>query len=313
MKNASNECMTIVVPVFNRPVLVKRCLDSINSQTYRPLHLIVVDNASTDNTPDVLEDWKRRNERDDFQVTVLSETVKGASYARQKGLDSCPTDKVMFLDSDDAMRVDCVATVMDVWKENPDADVVAWRVARHINGKQCLTHSVKGNLLERHLVHSIFLTVGYAAKTSCLRSVGGWKGEFPVWDDLEFGTRILLSSPRVVAIKNPLVDVYPQVESITGINFSGKVGLWEKSLGGMDESILMSGRSDIARLLNIVAYRRAILAADYAKENRFDLARPLYAKALSQVSAKKKMFIRFAYHWTRLGMRGAFSIIGSFL
>ncbi len=307
------ECMSIVVPVRNRPQLILRCLDSLKSQTYRPLHVIVVDNGSSDNTLSNVKNWGDANSDDDFSIEILSDSRPGAAYARETGRKQVATDKVMFFDSDDVMRSDCVETVMDVWKEEPDLDAVTWPVAIHQDGDVRITHSAKGNMLEQHLVHAIFRTQGYAIKTAFITKAGGWLGEFPSWNDLETGARVLLASPKVRALDKVYVDVYHQKESITGESFSAKHGNWEKSLDGIDSSISRSGRKDLQRLHNIITYRRAILAAHYAKEGRKELAEPLYMQSLREIPKEKRPLIRFAYHWTRLGMRGAFSIVGSLL
>ena len=313
IENYSNESITIVVPVFNRPSLLVRCLDSLKAQTYRPLRVIVVDNASTDDTLSVAQRWRDDRSEASFHVVVLSESRSGAAYARQTGLDKVITDKVMFFDSDDVMRVTCVSEVMAAWKKIPEADMIAWPITFHRANGDYDTHSIRGNLTERHLVHGLFRTQGYAVKTSYLRRCGGWRGQFPVWNDYETGTRLILGDPDVIAISHSLVDVYPQAESITGLSFADKHGKWEKSLQAIDETISRCGHFDTARLHRIVTYRRTILAAHYAKEGHPELAMPLYRQALSEVPRTKRPLIRFAYHWTRLGMRGAFSIIGKFL
>lgn len=306
-------CMSIIVPVYNRPHLVERCLNSLKAQTYRPLHVIVVDNASTDDTVNHVKSWKNVNEDDDFSLEILSDIRHGAGYARETGLFYVDTEKVMFFDSDDSMRPYCVSAIMKMWKEHPSVDVVAWPVAFHRGSKTELSHAISGNLLEQHLVHSILRTLGYAVKTEFLRKAGGWKGEFPNWNDLETGSRILLLNPEVKAFKKPMMDVYPQSESITGLSYSSKAGKWEKSLDAIDNTIAASGRADAKRLHNIITYRRAILAAEYAKEGHMELAEALYSKALSEIDKIKRPLIRLAYHWTRCGMRGTFSIVGKFL
>lgn len=313
MEDPRESSITVVVPVYNRPELIVRCLDSLRSQTWRPLCVIVVDNGSTDNTLDTVCQWSSDNQSEEFQVQVLSEPRRGAAYARQTGLRNCITELTMFLDSDDTLRPEAIETIIKTWESNPCAEIAAWPVARHYGKKIRVSHSIGGNLLEQHLVHAIFMTVAYAAKTDFLKSAGGWRGIYLVWDDFEVGTRVLLKNPNVIALREPLVDVYPQDDSITGVNFSNKAGLWERSLSGIEKSIKKSGRRDTARLLNIVSYRRAILAADYAKEGRHDLAKPLYRQALSEVVRPKRPLISFSYHWTRLGMRGAFRIVGAFL
>ena len=305
--------MTVVVPVYNRAHLIRRCLDSIYAQTYRPLCVIVVDNASTDSTVMEVEDWARDHTDSGFSLQLLSEPRRGAAYARQTGLEHTETEKVMFFDSDDAMRPYSVSTVMETWRSRPEAQLVAWPVTIHHLGAPATTHSVSGNLLERHLVHSLLRTQGYAVKTSWLRDCGGWDGRYPVWDDLETGARLLLNTPDVLAVGRALADVYPQEQSITGTDFSSKAGLWEDALDGIDSTIEESGSCDKARLHHIISYRRAILAAHYAREGKAGLADPLYRQALSEVPKNKRPLIRFAYHWTRLGMRGAFSIIGCLL
>ena len=305
--------MTVVVPVFNRGSLICRCLDSLRDQTWRPIHIIVVDNASTDATIDRVSEWQSSNCNDMLTLDILSDSRRGAAYARQTGLENTSTDKVMFFDSDDVMRPDCVATVMKMWERCPDVDIITWPVAIHQNDLIKRTHSIKGNLLERHLVHTVLRTQGYAIKADFLRDVGGWHGIFPNWNDLETGTRVLLASPKVIALDDVYADVYHQKESITGESFSDKYGKWEISLDGIEKTIRASVRSDQQRLLNIISYRRAILAAHYAKEGHPEFAQPLYHQALKEISVLKRVFIKFAYHWTRRGMRGAFSLVGKFL
>lgn len=307
------ECMTIVVPVFNRPGLIERCLDSLRSQTYRPLHVIVVDNASTDDTFAHVKEWIALNQSEGLSVELLSEPTPGAANARQTGLQHTLTDKVMFFDSDDTLRSGCVASVMHSWDISPESDIIAWPVTIHLDGAVRKTHSIQGSLIDRHLVHSILRTQGYAVKTEFIKKAGGWKGEFSCWDDLELGMRLLMSDPKLTALSDVFVDVYHQSESITGDSFSEKAGGWETALDGIERAIRDSGRKDSRHLLNVVNYRRAILAADYAKEKHLELAMPLYQQALSATPKEKRPLIRFAYHWTKLGLRGAFSIVGKFL
>ncbi|MDE6633338.1 MAG: glycosyltransferase family 2 protein [Muribaculaceae bacterium] len=310
---SQKECMTIVVPVYNRPKLIVRCLESLKAQTYRPLHIIVVDNASTDDTMANIERWMHANADKDFSMDILSETNPGAAYARNLGLNHVATDKVMFFDSDDTMRPNCVKSIMELWRSYPDPDVIVWQVAIHQDSNVRITHSIKGCLIEQHLVHAILRTQGYAIKRDFIKKAGGWRGEFPVWNDLETGSRILLSNPKAKVLDGVYADVYHQKESITGENFSDKYGTWERSLDGIDESIRKSARNDMRRLHNVISYRRAILAAHYSKEGHPELAKPLFQQALSEVPMKKRPLIRFAYHWTKCGLRGAFSIIGKFL
>ena len=95
--------ITIVMPVRDRASVVGRTLESIERQTFRPLSVVIVDNGSTDITPEIVEKWRRRVDGDDFKVTVVTEPRPGASAARNRGLREVESEYVMFFDSDDEM------------------------------------------------------------------------------------------------------------------------------------------------------------------------------------------------------------------
>ena len=68
--------ISIIIPVFNRAGIVGRTLDSIAAQTLRPLNIILVDNNSSDNSFDVLNQWEKDNDTDDVETEepVVKET-----------------------------------------------------------------------------------------------------------------------------------------------------------------------------------------------------------------------------------------------
>ena len=128
--------ITIIVPVYNRAHLVGATLDSIAAQTLRPIHLVLVDNNSQDNTLKVLLDFKKRHQSDDFKVTVLQETRRGAAAARNCGLQEATTEWVMFFDSDDLMAPDLLESYARAVEKHSDAEVVVTRVAvKPLGGK----------------------------------------------------------------------------------------------------------------------------------------------------------------------------------
>ena len=77
--------LSVVVPVFNRAPMLKTCLESIRLQNYRPLELILVDNASEDQRLQICRDYQQQYRSEDFNIVVLQETKKGACAARNKG------------------------------------------------------------------------------------------------------------------------------------------------------------------------------------------------------------------------------------
>ncbi|MDE6039358.1 MAG: glycosyltransferase family 2 protein, partial [Paramuribaculum sp.] len=83
--------LTIVVPVRNRPQLIVRTLDSIVSQTCRDFNLIVVDDGSTDSTPEVVAAWMKANDFRLPAMQLITAQGAGAPAARNLGLEAVST------------------------------------------------------------------------------------------------------------------------------------------------------------------------------------------------------------------------------
>lgn len=312
MKNS----FSIVIPVFNRANIVCHTLDSIKAQSYRPIHLILVDNNSSDNSLDVINRWKAENESSDFKITVATESIPGAAAARNKGLECVNTALMAFFDSDDLMRPNGIETYVNAFHQNIDTDIVCSNSLYHfINAKKRLFHFRKGNLLHNHIYHATLRTQGFAVKTEYIRKCGSWDNSTMVWNDWELGIRLLLDSPKVISTNKTLVDIYMQPVSITGLDFSSKSGKWEYALDKADDAIENSNRSDKKTLHRLIDYRRIVLAAHYLKEGRKDLANQLYKSTMYRQKNdwKMRMLMPLVYRYVSLGGRGAASIIDRFL
>lgn len=299
--------LTIVIPVYNRAALVRRCLDSVSAQTLRPLHLIVVDNNSTDETPEALREWTAAHADDSLRVTLLHQPVPGAAAARALGLEAVDTPYVYFFDSDDVMRPGAVQAFMAAFGRSPGAQIVAGRLALHPVAGRIRIYGRRGrNLIVNHFHHSLLRTIAYAARTDFLREAGGWNPSLRIWDDWELGLRLLLRSPRVEWIKDVVADIYQQPGSVTGDLYSQRAEFYPAVMDAVRKSLRESSHPDRVRLLRLVHGREMMLAALYAREGRNDLAAPLRRRVLADTARDPwlRMILRGAYVWRRSGLRG---------
>src|SRR5687767_6466592 len=90
----SGPLVSVILPVYNRAGWVARAVESVFSQTYRHVELLVIDDGSTDNTREVLENFGPR-------LTILKQSHAGAEAARNLGLKEARGEFVAFIDSDD--------------------------------------------------------------------------------------------------------------------------------------------------------------------------------------------------------------------
>jgi glycosyltransferase involved in cell wall biosynthesis len=88
--------ISIIIPTHNRAYIIEKCIDSIFYQTYKNFELIIIDDNSSDNTLEVLN-----NIKDDRLKVIKIKNKNGAQAARNEGIKSASSDWICFNDSDD--------------------------------------------------------------------------------------------------------------------------------------------------------------------------------------------------------------------
>ena len=308
----------IIVPVYNRAKIVKPTLQAIAAQSFKDYALVLVDNNSTDDTLQVLEAFKR--EHSDIDVTIVQCATPGAAAARNVGFKASQSEWVMFFDSDDLMDTDLVESYMSrIDAVGGDTDLVVTRVDVHnLDGSHREYPYYESNLLVQHLFHASLATLRYIVRRDFFERAGAWNEAMLCWDDWELGFRLLLQQPRIIYMGDRVrVHVISTADSITGTDFSSRCGLWERAIDAA-EAYLRS-HSDCEeqdakhwnRLLRLLEFRRIALAAEYRREHRNDLARPLYRATMSRCRRHMVMswLYPLCYRYIARGGRGISHIV----
>ena len=92
-----NDLISIVIPIYNASKYLEKCINSVINQTYKNLEIILVNDGSIDNSLDICNDFKDKDNR----IKVISKKNEGVSKTRNIGIDKCKGKYLMFLDSDD--------------------------------------------------------------------------------------------------------------------------------------------------------------------------------------------------------------------
>ncbi len=213
--------VSVIVPTYNRANSLPRTIDSVLAQTHDDLELVVVDDASTDDTESVVKSY------DDPRVTYVAHTHnRGGSAARNTGIRATDGEYVAFLDSDDEWHPEklerqvhelqsrsqewvaayCSVEIVHEGDENP---ALAW--LRHQFGRLHETEGAEGGaeLIGDVLADDLHTSAGSTLLTerTIAERINGFDETFDRFQDPEFLIRVLREG-QLAYVDEPLVYRY---------------------------------------------------------------------------------------------------------
>ena len=108
MGGAFVNLVSVIVPVYKVEPYLEKCLDSICSQSYKNLEIILIDDGSPDNCGAICDNYAMK----DMRIKVVHKENAGLGMARNSGLEVATGKYVVFVDSDDWMEPDMVQTLI---------------------------------------------------------------------------------------------------------------------------------------------------------------------------------------------------------
>lgn len=120
---------SVIVPIYNIEKHLARCVDSILSQSFGDFELILVDDGSPDNCPDICDEYAKK----DARIKVIHKKNGGLVSARQAGIKEAVGDYVFHVDGDDAVLPDALESAYKIISET-DADIVSFSHRRFVDG-----------------------------------------------------------------------------------------------------------------------------------------------------------------------------------
>ena len=112
--------ISVIVPVYNAEKYLRRCIDSILSQTFTDFELLLIDDGSKDSSGAICDEYAAKDNR----VRVFHKENGGVSSARNLGLDNATGEWIAFVDSDDYVLPSYLATYVEISSENVDLCIV---------------------------------------------------------------------------------------------------------------------------------------------------------------------------------------------
>ena len=113
--------ISIIIPVYNQADKIRKCLNSILSQTYKNYEVIIVNDGSRDNVEKVFDEYKTKFQISSFKFQVVSQENKGAPAARNAGWRQSRGEYLFFCDADAVLAPEALATMLDALNNHPEA------------------------------------------------------------------------------------------------------------------------------------------------------------------------------------------------
>jgi glycosyltransferase involved in cell wall biosynthesis len=206
-----NSLVSVVIPTHNRAHLIIDALSSAVAQSWRPIEIIVVDDGSTDGTPDEVKRWHAAT-APEISVQVIAQRSAGGNAARNNGSSAARGDFIAFLDSDDVWHPSKLRKQMAVLRARPQF-VAVYCGIREVRAEtgDVLVDSRRsypqGELLEKLLVADVT-----APTSTCLvyraafERAGMFDTELSARQDWDLWIRLSLQG-GIGAVEEALVDM----------------------------------------------------------------------------------------------------------
>lgn len=157
----SRPLVSVITPTYNRAEIVVNAIKSVRAQTYENWEHVIVDDGSTDNTRQTIEEIK------DPRICYLYKKNGGPTKARNFGIKDARGKWIMYLDSDDTLFPGCIATMMEWLDKNPGKVFAIPRAKRvkelYENGKLIKSIDDSSDTPEDFTIHDIFMrNAGFA-------------------------------------------------------------------------------------------------------------------------------------------------------
>lgn len=123
--------VSVIIPVYNGEAYLRRCLDSVCAQTFKEIEIICVDDASTDSSWQILEEYQKADPR--FRLIGHNEN-KGVSAGRNSGLAEAQGEYIIFWDCDDFFEQDAL-DILYKKAEATQADICVCAADRYFEDK----------------------------------------------------------------------------------------------------------------------------------------------------------------------------------
>jgi glycosyltransferase involved in cell wall biosynthesis len=203
--------VSILIPSYNRADLISETFDSVMAQTYLNWECLVIDDGSTDQSVQIIEEYLQKDSRIKFFQRNLE--PKGAPTCRNIGLNHAVGDFVIYLDSDDLLAPYCLSQRVILFQQYSDCDFIVFKSLLFDNQPEDAQFvwnidTEEDDLLRFLRMDALWQTSGPIYKRDYLIQMKGFNEDLPFWQDFDLHLRCLMNNANYNKFFDLPADVY---------------------------------------------------------------------------------------------------------
>lgn len=199
--------ISVIIPVYNAGASLEKCIESVQTQSYCNIEIIIINDGSTDNSRAIAERYAMADSR----ITIINKSNEGLVLARKSGIDVAHGKYIQYLDSDDSLCDKALENLLNRAEEtNADVVVAPFYICT-----------------ENKVDKSLFFDFTYLSGIDILKAMLTWKMHWCVWskfhlrslyeyeidrpnislgEDVILSTQLLFYAKKVVSIDKEIVN-----------------------------------------------------------------------------------------------------------
>lgn len=277
--------VSVIMPCFNAEKYISESIESVLNQTYENFEIILVDDSSTDNTPNIIKKYVQKH---GDKLKYISQPNQGPSAARNNGVRNSTGDLIAFLDSDDIYVKDSLEKKIMKLKSDKeltlvysDAFIIYESELTNYHYKKIVEKFYEGYVFPQLMVNNFICTSTVMLKKEVFNSIGYFNEKIKGVEDYEFWLKISKKDFKIGLVDEPLTYYRIRKGSLTDNNLKNVedlISVFNKFLNTNDDT---NNRDKQLIKNNLKRYHSEFFilkAKSYLASKNYSMARKYYNK-----------------------------------
>lgn len=229
---------SVVIPTADRPSLLIRAVQSVQSSSFKPAEIVIVDDGINEVSPNIYAELANRNPAIPI-VKLKTKGHTGPSAARNLGVREARSEIIVFLDDDDELVFDYIDLIRKVIEKNPSiqfgfSSYTVYDADSILPGRLHSKNTESGILPRKMKMTLSGLGCGFWIKKNLFEKIGGLDEEIRTGEDIDLCVRLYAGGYQAWYEASPGVRVHRRYEGLHGIpNITASTKAGEKASYGL--------------------------------------------------------------------------------